>query len=153
MSFTYYHPAGERPKDQNPQETLLPPITWIFQQISPIQEEKPWSQPWPSSFAGSQPGFHPSQNQSQPPLQKTRHISDSVSDSDRKARQSARKRKKTSVRYGGCHMCGITESPEWRKGPDGLNTLCNACGLQYAKKLRQMAAQNPTPPASIFDLH
>lgn len=28
---------------------------------------------------------------------------------------------------------GTVESPEWRKGPDGPKSLCNACGLRYAK--------------------
>lgn len=29
-----------------------------------------------------------------------------------------------------CHSCGTTETPEWRRGPDGARTLCNACGLR-----------------------
>ncbi|RUP44201.1 hypothetical protein BC936DRAFT_149796 [Jimgerdemannia flammicorona] len=33
-----------------------------------------------------------------------------------------------------CTDCGTTESPEWRKGPMGPKTLCNACGLRWAKK-------------------
>ncbi|KAJ3048106.1 blue light receptor [Rhizophlyctis rosea] len=33
-----------------------------------------------------------------------------------------------------CRQCGTTRSPEWRKGPEGPKTLCNACGLAYAKK-------------------
>ncbi|GAA5981103.1 hypothetical protein JCM5350_007155 [Sporobolomyces pararoseus] len=32
-----------------------------------------------------------------------------------------------------CRDCGRTDSPEWRKGPEGPKTLCNACGLRYAK--------------------
>jgi len=28
---------------------------------------------------------------------------------------------------------GTLESPEWRKGPDGPKTLCNACGLRWSK--------------------
>jgi PAS domain S-box-containing protein len=27
-----------------------------------------------------------------------------------------------------CTICGSTESPEWRRGPEGPQTLCNACG-------------------------
>jgi len=33
-----------------------------------------------------------------------------------------------------CRSCGATKTPEWRKGPDGKNTLCNACGLRWKKK-------------------
>jgi len=35
-----------------------------------------------------------------------------------------------------CHFCGRRDTPEWRKGPGGPATLCNACGLQWAKKMR-----------------
>ncbi|RUP46077.1 hypothetical protein BC936DRAFT_147385 [Jimgerdemannia flammicorona] len=27
---------------------------------------------------------------------------------------------------GRCHSCNISETPEWRRGPDGARTLCNA---------------------------
>ncbi|GAA5828963.1 hypothetical protein JCM3766R1_003883 [Sporobolomyces carnicolor] len=45
-----------------------------------------------------------------------------------------------------CESCGTTESPEWRKGPSGSKSLCNACGLRHArtvarqKKLAEQAA-------------
>lgn len=29
-----------------------------------------------------------------------------------------------------CTDCGTLDSPEWRKGPNGPKTLCNACGCQ-----------------------
>lgn len=31
---------------------------------------------------------------------------------------------------GRCHSCKRSETPEWRRGPDGARTLCNACGLR-----------------------
>lgn len=34
-----------------------------------------------------------------------------------------------------CHACNRTESPEWRRGPNGPKTLCNPCGIKYAKKI------------------
>ncbi|KAI7901490.1 putative blue-light photoreceptor PCMADA1 [Cokeromyces recurvatus] len=34
-----------------------------------------------------------------------------------------------------CAQCQSTDSPEWRKGPNGPKELCNACGLRYAKSL------------------
>ncbi|KAI9485998.1 MAG: hypothetical protein EXX96DRAFT_27658 [Benjaminiella poitrasii] len=34
-----------------------------------------------------------------------------------------------------CSNCHTTQTPLWRKGSLGLRTLCNACGLKYAKKL------------------
>lgn len=41
---------------------------------------------------------------------------------------------------GRCHSCNRAETPEWRRGPDGARTLCNACGLHYAKLTRKMGA-------------
>lgn len=39
-----------------------------------------------------------------------------------------------------CHRCGTTETPEWRRGPNGLRTLCNACGLYHAKLVKRKGA-------------
>ncbi|KAJ0817495.1 putative transcription factor C2C2-GATA family [Helianthus annuus] len=30
-----------------------------------------------------------------------------------------------------CTHCEITKTPQWREGPMGLKTLCNACGVRY----------------------
>ncbi|RCH80388.1 blue light receptor [Rhizopus stolonifer] len=50
-----------------------------------------------------------------------------------------RKQKKKSVTSPDipkmCAQCQSTDSPEWRKGPNGPKELCNACGLRYAKTL------------------
>ncbi|KAI3608008.1 gata-type sexual development transcription factor [Moniliophthora roreri] len=46
---------------------------------------------------------------------------------------------------GRCHSCNIRETPEWRRGPDGARTLCNACGLHYAKLMRKQNKMNPGP--------
>ncbi|CEP16570.1 hypothetical protein [Parasitella parasitica] len=40
-----------------------------------------------------------------------------------------RKKMKASHSKQQCHSCNSTETPEWRKGPLGPRTLCNACGL------------------------
>lgn len=32
-----------------------------------------------------------------------------------------------------CKHCSSIETPEWRRGPDGSRTLCNACGLFFSK--------------------
>ncbi|KAL1916500.1 uncharacterized protein VTP21DRAFT_5691 [Calcarisporiella thermophila] len=34
-----------------------------------------------------------------------------------------------------CESCGTSNSPEWRKGPTGHKTLCNACGLRYSRSI------------------
>ncbi|KAG9131773.1 hypothetical protein Leryth_009512 [Lithospermum erythrorhizon] len=30
-----------------------------------------------------------------------------------------------------CTHCHVTKTPQWREGPLGKNTLCNACGVRY----------------------
>ncbi|CAO3645235.1 unnamed protein product [Cunninghamella echinulata] len=55
---------------------------------------------------------------------------------ENKQEDKKRKQKKiyvTSENYQ-CTDCGSKNSPEWRKGPLGPKTLCNACGLRWAKK-------------------
>ena len=35
----------------------------------------------------------------------------------------------------GCLNCGCQKTPQWRMGPDGPKTLCNACGVRFRKGL------------------
>jgi PAS domain S-box-containing protein len=69
---------------------------------------------------------------------------------------------KTDPRYGGggyldkkpkkvksadeyvCTDCGTLDSPEWRRGPSGPKTLCNACGLRWAKKEKKRGGGGET---------
>ncbi|KAG9077856.1 hypothetical protein FRC06_008667 [Ceratobasidium sp. 370] len=36
-----------------------------------------------------------------------------------------------------CHSCETLDTPKWRDGPDGQDTLCNTCGLRYAVLVRR----------------
>ncbi|MCJ1350206.1 MAG: blue light receptor [Icmadophila ericetorum] len=45
-----------------------------------------------------------------------------------------------------CTDCGTLDSPEWRKGPNGPKTLCNACGLRWAKKEKKRHVNGQQPP-------
>ncbi|KAG9244504.1 sexual development transcription factor NsdD [Calycina marina] len=49
----------------------------------------------------------------------------------------SKKRRGRAAPPGRCHSCNRAETPEWRRGPDGARTLCNACGLHYAKLTRK----------------
>ncbi|GJE99299.1 GATA zinc finger domain-containing protein [Phanerochaete sordida] len=40
-----------------------------------------------------------------------------------------------------CLGCNATSTPEWRRGPMGPRTLCNACGLVYAKLLKKRSRE------------
>jgi len=56
------------------------------------------------------------------------------SSSDADGRDRASKKKIKLADEYVCADCGTLDSPEWRKGPRGPKTLCNACGLRWAKK-------------------
>lgn len=53
-------------------------------------------------------------------------------------RRRGRKRKGNAI----CTQCGLTQTPEWRRGPEGVRTLCNACGLYFLKLVKKFGAQD-----------
>lgn len=54
-----------------------------------------------------------------------------------------KKKRKPRVKITGrvCAHCGAVKTSEWRMGPEGRGTLCNACGLRYRKKLKAESQQ------------
>ncbi|KAI4229242.1 MAG: hypothetical protein L6R36_000990, partial [Xanthoria steineri] len=60
----------------------------------------------------------------------------------------AKKRRGRAAPPGRCHSCNRAETPEWRRGPDGARTLCNACGLHYAKLTRKQMGSKPSASGS-----
>ncbi|KAK3325823.1 hypothetical protein B0H66DRAFT_529844 [Apodospora peruviana] len=61
-----------------------------------------------------------------------------------------KKRRGRAAPPGRCHSCNRIDTPEWRRGPDGARTLCNACGLHYAKleRKRQLEQRSIRPKPS-----
>jgi hypothetical protein len=61
--------------------------------------------------------------------------------------------------YGGpkaCTQCGTTRTPQWREGPCGPKTLCNACGVKLVRKNRGTAEakrRTATPASSAEKGH
>jgi len=53
-----------------------------------------------------------------------------------------------------CKICGATESPRWRRGPDGKTSLCNGCGLRFAYivKQEQLEKQTYVPKKLTIDM-
>ncbi|ORY56903.1 uncharacterized protein BCR38DRAFT_414219 [Pseudomassariella vexata] len=49
---------------------------------------------------------------------------------------SGRTKKRKS--HPACLKCNRSQTPEWRRGPDGPGTLCNVCGLVFAKRESRM---------------
>ncbi|KAL1953362.1 hypothetical protein VTO42DRAFT_2961 [Malbranchea cinnamomea] len=78
------------------------------------------------------------------PYQEEPKPSSSATGSDTK------KRRGKAAPPGRCHSCNRAETPEWRRGPDGARTLCNACGLHYAKLTRKMGASKASALGSNF---
>lgn len=72
---------------------------------------------------------------------------------DRDGRGGDKKKKLKLADEYVCTDCGTLDSPEWRKGPSGPKTLCNACGLRWAKKEKKRAGppgpSPQTPSASL----
>lgn len=51
-----------------------------------------------------------------------------------------------------CTHCEVTETPQWREGPNGPKTLCNACGVRYRSGRlypEYRPANSPTFVASV----
>jgi hypothetical protein len=53
------------------------------------------------------------------------------------ARRQKKRVRQSSGEATRCRQCGNTETPEWRRGPEGARTLCNACGLYHAKLVKK----------------
>jgi len=52
-----------------------------------------------------------------------------------------------------CSHCDSTETPQWRAGPDGPGTLCNACGLRYTLNKLLPEYRPSTSPSFQSDKH
>ncbi|XP_004239871.1 GATA transcription factor 1 [Solanum lycopersicum] len=52
-----------------------------------------------------------------------------------------------------CQHCGVDKTPQWRAGPTGPKTLCNACGVRY-KSGRLFPEYRPAnSPTFSVELH
>ncbi|KAL5511317.1 WC2 [Sanghuangporus vaninii] len=81
------------------------------------------------SFSAMQTGFV---NSTVPGANANSTRDEEVEDGGKKKKQ-----KKGNGQQYVCVTCGRTDSPEWRKGPRGPKTLCNACGLRWAKRSKR----------------
>lgn len=52
-----------------------------------------------------------------------------------------------------CAHCGIKGTPQWRRGPDGAGTLCNACGVKWkhGKLSSKQPSSKKSPPSESKD--
>ncbi|OJJ74702.1 hypothetical protein ASPBRDRAFT_39897 [Aspergillus brasiliensis CBS 101740] len=84
--------------------------------------------------AGSAVTAPPGDQQQQQQLQQQQQPPQSHTQPQSKNPTEVMDRKKRMKGEYMCTDCGTSDSPEWRKGPEGPKTLCNACGLRWAKK-------------------
>lgn len=48
-----------------------------------------------------------------------------------------------------CMQCGTTRTPQWREGPYGPKTLCNACGVKRVRAIKaQQQGKHPSAPVN-----
>ncbi|KAG8685972.1 blue light receptor, partial [Ceratobasidium sp. 394] len=80
----------------------------------------------PNTRPGSKHGPAPVPRHDAPP-----YLPDPQPDRPKKRSRQTRPLPSSEPRI--CTTCSRTDSPEWRRGPYGPKTLCNACGLKWAK--------------------
>ena len=78
----------------------------------------------------------------EPPPPPPEQLTDGEDSKSGFAGPDTKKRRGRAAPPGRCHSCNRAETPEWRRGPDGARTLCNACGLHYAKLTRKQTTAN-----------
>jgi hypothetical protein len=49
--------------------------------------------------------------------------------------ERAKKKEGEKGEWRRCLNCGRQKTPQWRVGPEGPKTLCNACGVRFRKQL------------------
>lgn len=52
-----------------------------------------------------------------------------------------------------CMHCEVTETPQWREGPMGPKTLCNACGVRYRSGRLVPEYRPAASPTFVPSLH
>ncbi|EKM58548.1 uncharacterized protein PHACADRAFT_252970 [Phanerochaete carnosa HHB-10118-sp] len=108
------------------------------------EDARPPKRPW-EDLARDDQNHHPEYNEDNPQstaeqdmeIIRSKRATSSGQSTPGQPKSKYRKRSQRATPPGKCHSCNIRETPEWRRGPDGARTLCNACGLHYAKLMRK----------------
>ncbi|MED6206634.1 hypothetical protein PIB30_028759 [Stylosanthes scabra] len=58
-----------------------------------------------------------------------------------------------SVTHRKCMHCEVTSTPQWREGPMGPKTLCNACGVRYRSGRLFPEYRPAASPTFVASLH
>jgi len=98
-------------------------------QMPIIQDPKPFSVP---SF---DPTFFSDPGRNSPYQPSTQKLNEEVQMEDSMDTEPSAPTTDYQGRY--CHVCKVTSTPRWRRGPRGRQTLCNSCGLKYIRKKKK----------------
>eukprot|EP01113_Clastostelium_recurvatum_P022622 TRINITY_DN2704_c1_g1_i4.p1 TRINITY_DN2704_c1_g1~~TRINITY_DN2704_c1_g1_i4.p1 ORF type:complete len:662 (-),score=158.98 TRINITY_DN2704_c1_g1_i4:131-2116(-) len=141
MSLTQPTPMGEPPS------MPYPPLTPSFAaqhpptpfQTSSFMVAPSMTEPGlvPVGFSESYPpaGMPSFPGQEPPPQREFTIVPESGSQSFKRKRRS---RAPAPILDGlFCHSCGETQTSQWRRGPDGCKSLCNACGIRFANMVNR----------------
>ncbi|XP_076921223.1 GATA transcription factor 8-like [Bidens hawaiensis] len=133
-----------RPPAFNPRATieLLSSVTLVPVPVSMESDNLP-----KSVFGGPAPGPGPEQKKRKKKPKKP----EAQSNSDEKIENQAQNPTGQGVRK--CMHCEIMKTPQWRAGPMGPKTLCNACGVRH-KSGRLFPEYRPAAsPTFVPSLH
>ncbi|KAF8905062.1 hypothetical protein CPB84DRAFT_636067 [Gymnopilus junonius] len=122
---------------ESPDDPRPPKRPWedISQDEAPQSEQNSFSEQYPTTTTDSKPQSTAEQDME---LIRTKRATTTASANGPPGQPKSKYRKRSrATPPGKCHSCNIRETPEWRRGPDGARTLCNACGLHYAKLVRK----------------
>ncbi|KAH9998849.1 hypothetical protein BJV74DRAFT_189292 [Russula compacta] len=123
--------------------------------VTPPQEEhRPPKRPWEDTSADGATGVDAEATaEADMALIRTKRATTAGQNGGPGQPKSKYRKRSRATPPGKCHSCNIRETPEWRRGPDGARTLCNACGLHYAKLMRKRdKAAGPDGKAPNIDL-
>ncbi|KAG0254967.1 hypothetical protein BG011_005409, partial [Mortierella polycephala] len=141
--FVHRHSSGSTSKDSlGPFSSAIPSSRQIYALNGAAASSFAFSE---SSLTKLKQPYQHLQHQQPQPLQQGRDRDRDENSQDSKdsdvPHQKYRKRAKRTQPPGRCLSCDSSDTPEWRRGPDGARTLCNACGLHYAKLLKRQNEQ------------
>ncbi|RLM70124.1 hypothetical protein C2845_PM17G03900 [Panicum miliaceum] len=129
------------------------PLSWVVprkRRHPPVMRHKrPWSLEFPLHALPAAPPDNPGDNNGD---ENAKNSCDNAAGGGiRRRRPVPRQRNRQAQRV--CSHCHSPDTPQWRAGPDGPGTLCNACGIRYAANKLLPEYRPSTSPSFRSDQH
>ncbi|CAG8438499.1 14340_t:CDS:2 [Acaulospora colombiana] len=133
-----FQPISQPPQ---PKEQNFPSLSQHHAYYAPHGQQQP-SQPPPHFIPSYPPGnnnhsspHNPIPLLPPPPPQQSPSQTDPIQSQMFSQFAPQQRRSPSAVHGKKCESCHTSSSPEWRRGPTGHKTLCNACGLRYSRTI------------------